>query len=252
MLGSAHASRSPSIISLSDSDAIPDVDGTVGHPHAHRAPSVISLTDSDSIPDVNESTGHPHIHRAPSVISISDSDSIPDVDESTGHPHAHRAPSVISISDSDSIPDVDGSTGHPHAHRAPSVISLTDSTPDIDDTVDMDPPAVGLGRKRNVGSRGDSLTNPIVVEDAAIWPGDFYVCDIAQCIQLLRLPFYQQRLDTLFRGMFGIPYPSLTFKATWKIWEAPENRMLHDLYIDYGRLEQGTWELFMMQAKYPR
>ena len=155
MPGSAHASRSPSVISLSDSDAIPDVNGTMGHPHAHRAPSVISLTDSDSIPDV---------------------------DESTGHPHVHRAPSVISISDSDSIPDVDGSTGHPHAHCAPSVISLMDSTPDINDTVDMDPPTVGLGRKRNVGSRGDSLTNPIVVEDATIWPGDFYVCDIAQCI----------------------------------------------------------------------
>jgi hypothetical protein len=183
-------------------------------------------------------------NRSPSVISLTDSDSAPDVDGTTGHLQANHSPSVISLTDSDSAPEVDGTTGH--LNRPPSVISLTNSTPDIDNTVDIihdavsedpDPslhPIIGLGSKSCVCSRGDSLTNPIIVEDVAIWPGDFHVCDIAQCIRLSRLLFCQQRLATLFQEMFGVPYPSLTFKMTRKIWEAPRNRILHEPYIDYG------------------
>ena len=230
------------------------------------------------LPQVRATTDHhrPPAHattsqgRSPSVISLSDLESEAFTPSISISPHClpghattsqGHSPSVISLSDSESeafAPSVSiGLHRHPRlsghattsqARRSPSVISLTASDADTRILSPPPQPIVKWGGQGCVCSQGNSHKNPINVENVRIWPDNFHVCDIAQFIRLTCLPGCQQRLCKFFKEYFGMPYSPQTFRWTRSTWEFQENWMHHEESIDYGRLDEGLWSVFLTKV----
>jgi hypothetical protein len=164
------------VISLTDSE--PD-DLDVRSKRRQRSPSVtsvISLTDSElDNSDVRAAL--------PSTVTVQ-------AGPAPAHPHPLHIP-----------------TASKERQRSPSVISLTASDSDTNCAPSLPlQPIIKWRSNTCIHSRGESLNDPISVEDVQIWPNDFHVCDIAQFIQLARLPGRQSFLRTMFEEYFSMPY----------------------------------------------
>ena len=242
----ARTDRSASVISLTDSESEWDDVRSKGRQRSPSAAAVISLTDSE--PDDLDARSNRR-QRSPSAASVI---SLTDLEPDDSDARA-ALPSPVTV-------QVVGSTpAHPHPlhitmasgerRRSPSVISLTDSDSDANCAPSLPPqPIIKWRSNACVRSRGESLNDPISVEDVQIWPNDFHVCDIAQFIRLTRLPGRQSVLHTMFEEYFGMPYSPRAFRRTRMTWECRENKRLQDRFIEYGRSEKATWARFLTEA----
>jgi hypothetical protein len=97
-----------------------------------------------------------------------------------------------------------------------------------------------------------SSHDAIIVKKVVIWPVDFYVVDISWGFNTCQRAVDGWRsVADAFTGHFGVPFKALTFYDNHKVWDFHPNASLHQCFIDYGRMEKGSWTSFMKKVKWP-
>lgn len=102
-------------------------------------------------------------------------------------------------------------------------------------------------------SHGSSSHNGIIVEKVVIWPVDFYVVDVSRGFNACQRAVDGRRsMADAFTGYFGVLFRASTFYNNCKVWDFHPNALLRQCFIEYGRMEKGSWTSFMKKAKRPR
>ncbi|KAG1727915.1 hypothetical protein EDD22DRAFT_961155 [Suillus occidentalis] len=212
-----------------------------------RAASLVRNSRTPSLPPTvlsgkehgvpNDSPAQPIKRCFSSVLSLTDDDTVHAAKQHHSPlpyilPRRKRHPSADSFNLSDAS----------DSHSRSSSISSMHSTP--------------IMKKEDSGSllsRGSSSHDAIIVEKVVIWPVDFYVVDISQGFNACQRAVDGRRsVADAFTGHFGVPFKASTFYDNRKVWDFHPNASLRQCFIDYGRMEKGSWTSFMKKAKRPR
>jgi hypothetical protein len=189
-----------------------------------RSDSVISLMDSSLVePNTNHDKGKGK------ACKIEQSDDLPSDDSSAS----------LSLQDSGTTDESDDDTNH-----VPSKCLC--HPPHSQATVKQESTGCLL-------SHSNFKDSAIDIDEARIWPSDFYCCDINEGFKQCAIAAKSHcSVAKIFTAFFGVDWASSTFYDNQCIWNATENHALHQQFVQYGHHHKGTWSAFMAKAERPK